>query len=214
MQFLNDPEEITRRSFEIICSEVDLSALPEDVRRIVVRIVHSCGMTAIVDALRIDPGLYETVRAALSDGRPILVDSEMTRAGIIRRFLPPGAQVICKLNDADTIETAQRLGVTRTAAAVAHWRPLLKEAVCVIGNAPTALFTLLEMIDNGAPKPCAIIAFPVGFVGAAESKEELDKNPRGAQIATLLGRLGGAGMAAAALNAITSMAAEAGAWTS
>ncbi len=214
MQFLNDPEEIYRRSFEIISSEVDLSALPEDVRRIVLRIVHSCGMTAIVDALRIDPGLYETVRAALGDGRPILVDTEMTRVGIIRRHLPPGAQVVCKLNDEETIETASRLGVTRTAAAVARWRPHLEGAVCVIGNAPTALFTLLEMIDNGAPPPCAIIAFPVGFVGAAESKEELDKNPRGAQIATLLGRLGGAGMAAAALNAITSMAAEAGAWTS
>jgi len=214
MRFLNDPEEIYERSFEIIASEVDLSALPADVRRIVLRIIHACGMTDIVDDLRIDPGLYETVRAALMDGKPVLVDTRMTRTGIIRRFLPEDARLLCKIGDEETLRVSRQLGVTRAAAAVSRWRPHLEGAICIIGNAPTALFTLLEMIDNGAPAPAAIIAFPVGFVGAVESKVELDADPRGARIATLLGRRGGAAMAAAAFNAMISMAREAGEWTS
>ncbi len=208
MDFINDPEEIYRESFRLIEEEVDLSALPPDVRAIAMRVIHSCGMTDIVDYLRIDPGLTEAVRAAFADGKPVLTDTEMTRCGVIRRQLPKGVEVKCLLNDAGTVEKAEKLGVTRTAAAVARWRPMLTGAVCLIGNAPTALFTLLEMIDNGAPAPAAIIAFPVGFVGAAESKAELNHDPRGAQIATLLGRRGGAGMAAAALNAITALGIE------
>ncbi len=208
MKFLNDPDEIYKRSFAAIEEEVDLSALPEDVRRIATRVIHSCGMTDIAPYLRIDPELTETVLAALAAGRPVLCDVEMVRCGIIRRFLPEGVKVMCRIAEEETRELAERLHVTRSAAATARWREDLEGAVCVIGNAPTALFTLLEMIDNGAPLPAAIIAFPVGFVGAAESKDELDGNPRGAKIATLLGRRGGAGMAAAAFNAITSSVFE------
>jgi len=208
MDFIKDPGKIYEESFRLIGEEVDLSALPPDVRAIALRVIHSCGMTDIVDSLRIDPGLTEAVRAALADGKPILTDTEMTRCGVIRRQLPEGADVICLLNDAETRQKAETLKVTRTAAAVARWRPMLEGSICLIGNAPTALFTLLEMIDNGAPAPAAIIAFPVGFVGAAESKAELNRDPRGAQIATLLGRRGGAGMAAAALNAITALGLE------
>ncbi len=207
MKFLNDPKAIYEASFAAIMEEVDLSALPDDVRRIALRIIHSCGMTDIAPSLRIDPELDEAVLSALAAHRPVLCDVEMVRCGIIRRFLPAGAEVVCRINDAETKELAQRLGVTRAAAATALWRERLEGAVCIIGNAPTALFTLLEMIDNGAPAPAAIIAFPVGFVGAAEAKEELDRDPRGARIATLLGRRGGAGMAAAAFNAITAGAA-------
>ncbi len=208
IDFIKDPGKIYEESFRLIGEEVDLSALPPDVRAIAMRVIHSCGMTDIVDSLRIDPGLTEAVRAALADGKPILTDTEMTRCGVIRRQLPEGADVICLLNDAETRQKAETLKVTRTAAAVARWRPMLEGSICLIGNAPTALFTLLEMIDNGAPAPAAIIAFPVGFVGAAESKAELNRDPRGAQIATLLGRRGGAGMAAAALNAITALGLE------
>ena len=206
MDFLNDPAEIYRRSFAAIEAEVDLSALPRDVHAIATRVIHSCGMTGIAPLLRIDPELPEAVLAALAAERPVLCDVEMVRCGIIRRLLPKGVEVICKINDEEAIERAERLSVTRSAAATALWRPMLEGAVCVIGNAPTALFTLMEMIDNGAPPPAAIIAFPVGFVGAEESKDELDANPRGAKIATLLGRQGGAGMAAAAFNAITTAA--------
>ncbi len=204
MQFLNDPAEIYRRSFSLIGEEVDLSALPENVRRIALRIVHACGMTDIVDDLRIDADLEEAVLSALEAGKPVLTDTEMTRCGIIRRFLPEGTRIVCGINEEETIRRARQLGVTRAATAVAMWRPVLEGAVCLIGNAPTALFTLLEMIDNGAPPPAAIIAFPVGFVGAAEAKAELDRDPRGARIATLLGRRGGAAMAAAAFNAVVS----------
>ena len=202
MEFLNDPEEIYRRSFETIEQEIDLSALPEEVRRIVLRVIHSCGMPEIAEDLRIDPELPEAVRGALKAGRPVFVDVRMVECGIIRRLLPEGTDIRCHIDDPETIERARRLKVTRAAAATARWREDLEGAVCIIGNAPTALFTLLEMLDNGAPAPAAIIAFPVGFVGAAESKEELNRNPRGARIATLLGRRGGAGMAAAAFNAI------------
>jgi precorrin-8X/cobalt-precorrin-8 methylmutase len=208
MEFLNDPGEIYRRSFAAIEEEVDLSALPEEVRRIVLRVIHACGMPDIAEDLRIDPELPGAVRGAVRAGRPVFVDVRMVECGIIRRYLPQGAEIRCHIDDPETHERARRLGVTRAAAATALWRADLAGSVCVIGNAPTALFTLLEMLDNGAPAPAAIIAFPVGFVGAAESKAELDRNPRGARIATLLGRRGGAGMAAAAFNAI--MAADAG----
>ncbi len=210
MAFLNDPEEIYRRSFEIIEQETDLSALPEEVRWIVLRVIHACGMPEIAEDLRIDPELPAAVHGALAAKRPVFVDVRMVECGIIRRFLPEGTEIRCYIDDPETIARARRLKVTRAAAATALWRTDLQDAVCIIGNAPTALFTLLEMLDNGAPTPAAIIAFPVGFVGAAESKEELNRNPRGARIATLLGRRGGAGMAAAAFNAILAGQRKAG----
>ncbi len=210
MDFINDPDEIYRLSFSRIMEEVDLSALPEDIRSIVLRVIHACGMPDIAEDLRIDLSLPEAVHGALEAKRPVLVDVTMVACGLARRLLPEGVEVICRINDAETIERARRLKVTRAAAATALWREHLEGAVCIIGNAPTALFTLLEMIDAGAPKPAAIIAFPVGFVGAAESKAELDGNPRGIPIATLLGRRGGAGMAAAAFNAILHLRAKNG----
>ncbi len=209
MDFINDPDEIYRLSFSRIMEEVDLSALPGDVRSIVLRVIHACGMTDIAEDLRIDLSLPKAVHAALEEKRPVLTDVTMVSCGIARRLLPEGVEIICHINEMATITRAQRLKVTRAAAATALWRDHLEGAVCIIGNAPTALFTLLEMIDAGAPKPAAIIAFPVGFVGAEEAKAELDRDPRGIPIATLLGRRGGAGMAAAAFNAILQLRAQA-----
>ncbi len=204
LTYLNDPDEIYRRSFETIREEVDLDALPKNVQRVAERVIHSCGMIDVFLDLRVDEDLPDAVAKALTDGKPILADCEMVRAAIIARFLPAGTNIICTLNDPEAATRGKKLGVTRSAAAVSLWREHLDGAVVVIGNAPTALFTLLEMLDHGAPRPAAIIAFPVGFIGAAESKAELDRDPRGAAIATLLGRRGGSAMAAAALNAITS----------
>jgi precorrin-8X/cobalt-precorrin-8 methylmutase len=156
-------------------------------------------MPEIACDLRISDDFVTAAKTSISGGRPILVDAEMVRHGIL-----PGAPiVICTLNDKEARESGLREGTTRSAAAVRLWQPYLRDAVVAIGNAPTALFALLEMIDAGAPKPAAIAAFPVGFVGAAESKAELHANPRGIPHATLLGRRGGTAMAAAAINALT-----------
>lgn len=202
MHYLKDPGAIYARSFAIIGEEADLSGLPATVRPIALRLIHACGMTDILSDLRISETLVPAVRAALSGGRPLIVDCEMLKSAIIARNLPAGANIICTLNHPDAAERGVRLGITRSGAAVALWQPHLDGAVVAIGNAPTALFTLLETIDAGAPKPAAIVAFPVGFVGAAEAKAELASNPRGIPFATLLGRRGGSAMAAAAINAI------------
>ena len=170
---------------------------------IAVRLIHACGMVDLAADLRGDARLAAAVRAALTAGRPIIADCEMVRSGIIARFLPQGTRVLCPLNAPSVPALAKELGTTRSAAAVELWKPELKGAVIVIGNAPTALFALLEAIDAGADKPAAIIGLPVGFVGAAESKAELAANPRAIPYITLLGRRGGSAMAAAALNAIT-----------
>jgi precorrin-8X/cobalt-precorrin-8 methylmutase len=151
-----------------------------------------------VPDLRISPDFVGAAKAALAAGRPVLVDAEMVRHGIIDKQL----NVICTLNDPQARDIGITTGNTRSAAAVELWRPHLEGAVAVIGNAPTALFALLEMIDAGAPKPAAIVGFPVGFVGAAESKDELAANPRGIPYATLLGRRGGSAMASSVVNAL------------
>jgi precorrin-8X/cobalt-precorrin-8 methylmutase len=148
------------------------------------------------------------VRSALAQGNAIITDCEMVRVGLLARNLPKNVRLICTLNDPRARELGQARKTTRSAAAAMLWKPHLAGAVVVIGNAPTALFSLLELIDEGGPKPSAIIAMPVGFVGAAEAKAELADNPRGIAYATLLGRRGGSGMAAAALNAITAEAAQ------
>jgi precorrin-8X/cobalt-precorrin-8 methylmutase len=199
--YLRDPEEIYLKSFETIRGEADLSGLPEVTHDIAIRMIHASGMTDLPGMLRIDPRLPGAVRDALNRQATILVDSEMVRTGIIARNLPAGAEILCTLNDPRVREIGTERRTTRSAAAVSLWEPYLSGAVVVIGNAPTALFALLELIDGGASLPAAIIGMPVGFVGAVESKEELAANPRGIPIATLLGRRGGSAMASAAFNA-------------
>ena len=203
MDYLRDPAAIYERSFATIRQEADLNGLAPELAPIAVRLIHACGMVDLAADLRGDARLAAAVRAALTAGRPIIADCEMVRSGIIARFLPQGTRVLCPLNAPSVPALAKELGTPRSAAAVELWKPELKGAVIVIGNAPTALFALLEAIDAGADKPAAIIGLPVGFVGAAESKAELAANPRAIPYITLLGRRGGSAMAAAALNAIT-----------
>ncbi len=199
IDYLRDPAAIYRRSFEIIRAEADFSALPADAEPVATRIIHACGMPDIVSDLRISPDFVAAAQAALANGKPVFVDAEMVRHGIIDKQL----NVICTLNDPQARDIGLATGNTRSAAAVELWRDRLAGSIAVIGNAPTALFALLEMIDQGAPKPAAIVGFPVGFVGAAESKDELHANPRGIPYATLLGRRGGSAMAASVVNALT-----------
>jgi precorrin-8X/cobalt-precorrin-8 methylmutase len=197
--YLREPAQIYRRSFEIIRAETDFSGLPPDAEPVATRIVHACGMPEIVTDLRISSDFVTAARAAVSAGKPVFVDAEMVRHGIIDKQL----DIVCTLNDPRAREIGLATGNTRSAAAVRLWQDRLEGAVAVIGNAPTALFALLELIDAGAPRPAAIIAFPVGFVGAAESKDALHANPRGIPYATLLGRRGGSAMAASVVNALT-----------
>ena len=202
MNYVKDPDAIYRLSFAAIRAETDLSRLPEAIQPIALRLIHACGMTDILDDLRIDSALPAAARGALHSGAPILADCEMVQAGIMTRLLPPGCEIICTLNHPEARALGRTACTTRSAAATSLWKPHLTGAVVVIGNAPTALFALLEMIDKGGPRPAAIIAMPVGFVGAADAKAELVRNPRGIAYATLLGRRGGSAMAAAALNAL------------
>jgi len=198
MDYLRDPAAIYRRSFEIIRAEADFSALPADAEPVATRIIHACGMPEIAPDLRISPDFVIAAQAALAAGKPVLVDAEMVRHGIIDKQV----SVICTLNDPKAREIGIASGNTRSAAAVELWRDHLAGSIVVIGNAPTALFALLEMIDAGAAKPAAIVGFPVGFVGASESKDALHANPRGIPYATLLGRRGGSAMAASVINAL------------
>jgi precorrin-8X/cobalt-precorrin-8 methylmutase len=199
IDYLRDPQAIYAKSFATIRAEVNFMSLPENARAIATRIIHSCGMTDVMQDLRITPDFAGAASTAISNGRPIIVDAEMVRHGIIGK----GLNVICTLNDPRARDIGIAASTTRSAAAVELWRPHLEGSLVVIGNAPTALFALLEMIDAGAPRPAAIAAFPVGFVGAAESKDELAANPRGIPFATVLGRRGGSAMAAAVVNAIS-----------
>ncbi len=201
--YITNPNEIYKRSFEMIADEVDLSVLPAVARPVAERVIHACGMPEILPDLVISDGFPQAVSTALKNGAPILVDAEMLKSAIIPRMLPSHTKVICTLNHKNAARIGKEKNITRSAAGVELWQDQLKGAVVVIGNAPTALFRLLELIDEGAPKPAAIIAFPVGFVGAAESKQELHENPRGIPYATLLGRKGGTAMAGAAINALT-----------
>lgn len=203
IDYLRDPEAIYARSFATIRAEADFSGLPADAEPIATRVIHACGMTEIVSGLRISADFVAAAKAALAAKRPVLVDAEMVKHGIIGRDI----EVICALNDPRACEIGRATGTTRSAAAVELWKPHLDGAIAVVGNAPTALFALLAMIDAGGPRPAAIVGFPVGFVGAAESKDELHANPRGIPYATLLGRRGGSAMAAAVINALTRGAA-------
>ncbi|MCX7594864.1 MAG: precorrin-8X methylmutase [Fischerella sp.] len=202
INYIRDGNEIYRQSFATIRSEANLSALAPDVANIAVRLIHACGMIDIVDDLVASPTAVVSGRTALAAGAAILCDAQMVAAGIMQRRLPAENAAICTLNHPDVPEIAQRLGTTRSAAALELWRPNLEGAVVAIGNAPTALFRLLEMLDAGAPKPAVILGFPVGFVGAAESKAALAADSRGVPFITLHGRRGGSAIAAAAVNAL------------
>lgn len=202
MEYLRDPAEITRRSFEIVRSEAELDGLPEALQDIAVRLVHACGMPDIVADLAWRPGVVEEARAALRSGAPVLADCRMVADGVIRERLPAGNQILCTLDDPEVPALARHLATTRSAAAVELWQADLAGAVVAIGNAPTALFRLLELLAEGAARPAAILAFPVGFVGAAESKEALIEADFDLPYLTLRGRRGGSALAAAAVNAL------------
>jgi precorrin-8X/cobalt-precorrin-8 methylmutase len=198
----HDPSEIYRQSFATVRAEANLDRFDTGMQSLAVRLIHACGMVEIADRIAYSQGAYLAGHRALKAGAPVLCDCEMVGAGIIRRDLPSDNQVIVTLNDPRTPEHAKAIGNTRSAAAVELWEPHLEGAVVAVGNAPTALFHLLEMIDAGAPKPAVILGFPVGFVGAAESKAELAARPRGCEFIALRGRRGGSAIASAAVNAL------------
>ena len=200
--YLRDPAAIYAQSFATIRAEADLSAIPPELHDVVVRMIHACGMVDIVDEIRWGGEPVAEAEFALLEGAPILCDCEMVRAGIARKNLPARTELVVTLNDSAVPALAKQLGTTRSAAAVELWRGQLRGAIVVIGNAPTALYQLLDMLDGGAPKPAAIIATPVGFVGAAESKELLALDLHHVPFITLLGRRGGSAIASAAVNAI------------
>jgi precorrin-8X/cobalt-precorrin-8 methylmutase len=203
MEYLRDPAAIYARSFEMIRAEADFARIPENARTIATRVIHACGMVEIVEDLIFSNHFAAITASALSAGAPIFVDAEMVRHGIIARQIKTGNDIICTLNEPAAREIGITKSITRSAAAVDLWLPRLGGSIVVIGNAPTVLFALLEMIDAGAPKPAAIVGFPVGFVGAAESKAELASNSRGIAFATIRGRKGGSAMASSVINALT-----------
>jgi precorrin-8X/cobalt-precorrin-8 methylmutase len=200
--YIRDANEIYKTSFAIIRAEANLDVLPPEVAKVAVRLIHACGMTDIVTDLGYSPAAVKSGRAALAAGAPILCDCRMVAEGITRSRLPANNQVLCTLYDAEVPAIAKRLRNTRSAAALELWRLHLEGAVVAIGNAPTALFRMLEMLDGRVPRPAIILGFPVGFVGAAESKAALAANSRGVPFLTLHGRRGGSAIAAAAVNAL------------
>jgi len=202
LDYLRDGARIYERSFAVIRAEADLSRFSSEEAEIVVRMVHACGCVDIASRIVFGAGLVAAARAALADGAPVLCDSEMVAHGITRARLPADNDVVCTLRDSRVARLAQELHTTRSAAALELWKDRLGGAVVAIGNAPTALFRLLEMLDGGMPRPAAILGIPVGFVGAAEAKDMLAANPRGVPFLTALGRMGGSAMTAAAINAL------------
>lgn len=202
MDYLKDPAEIYARSFETVRSETALDHLPEGLAAVAVRLVHACGMPDLMNDLSFSDDAAKRGREALLAGAPVIADCEMVRAGIIKTRLPAGNRTVCTLNDPSVPAMALKQATTRSAAAVDRWVDNMAGSVIAIGNAPTALFRLLELLDDGAPRPALILGFPVGFVGAAESKAELAANPRGVAFLALQGRRGGSAMAAAAVNAL------------
>ncbi|MFJ1761430.1 precorrin-8X methylmutase [Amycolatopsis sp. NPDC088138] len=203
IDYLRDGAEIYRHSFATIREEADLAILPDDVAGLAVRMIHACGMVDLVDDLRYTLDVVESGRAALEAGAPILCDAQMIASGVTRRRLPAGNDVICTLSDPSVPGLAERMGTTRSAAALELWRDKLPGSVVAIGNAPTALFRLLEILGEGVGAPAAIIGVPVGFVGALESKVELARKAP-APYLVVHGRRGGSAMAVAAINALAS----------
>lgn len=197
-----NPSAIYAESFATVRREARLERFDAGMEALAVRLIHACGMVEVADRLAFSEGAHAAGHAALKAGAPVLCDCEMVGAGIIRRYLPADNEIIVTLNDVRVREIAAGIGNTRSAAAVELWADHLDGAVVAIGNAPTALFHLLELIDQGAPKPAVILGFPVGFVGAAESKAELAADPRGCEFVALRGRRGGSAIASAAVNAL------------
>lgn len=203
-EYLRDGAEIYRRSFATIRAEADLSGLPDEVAPVVARMIHACGMVDLARDVACSPGVVTTARAALRSGAPILCDAQMVAAGVTRSRLPADNPVVCTLRDPRVPQLAAQLGDTRSAAAVELWADQLAGAVVAIGNAPTALFRLLNLVAAGGPRPAAVIGVPVGFVGAAESKQALAES--GLPYLVVHGRRGGSAIAAAAVNAVASEA--------
>ncbi|MER7418469.1 precorrin-8X methylmutase [Micromonospora peucetia] len=203
-EYVRDGAEIYRCSFATIRREADLSRFDPDLSRVVVRMIHACGMVDLVDDVAAHPDVVAAGHAALRAGAPILCDAAMVAAGITRSRLPADNEVLCTLRDPAVPELARQLGTTRSAAAMQLWRDRLDGAVVAIGNAPTALFRLLEMIDEGVGRPAAIVGVPVGFIGAAESKQALATHRAGIPYLVVHGRRGGSAVTAAAVNGIAS----------
>ncbi|MFF3399000.1 precorrin-8X methylmutase [Streptomyces sp. NPDC002659] len=199
-----DGAAIYRQSFATIRAEADLAGLPADVSQVAVRMIHACGMVDLVRDLSFTADVVARAREALRGGAPILCDVAMVASGVTRKRLPAKNDVVCTLSDPSVPGLAAKLKTTRSAAALELWRERMEGAVVAVGNAPTALFRLLEMIEEGAPRPAAVIGVPVGFIGAAESKDALAEHPSGLEHLVVRGRRGGSAMAAAALNAIAS----------
>ena len=200
--YLRDGAAIYERSFAIIRAEADLARFSAEEAEVAVRMIHACGLVEAAKYLVFGHDLVAAARAALQRGAPILCDAEMVAHGITRMRLPARNEVFCALRDADVPALAEKLGTTRSAAALELWGDKLSGAVIAIGNAPTALFRLLELLEIGAPKPAAILGIPVGFVGAAESKDALATNKHQIPFLIVRGRMGGSAMAAAAVNAL------------
>ncbi|GLY15560.1 precorrin-8X methylmutase [Kineosporia rhizophila] len=198
--------EIYRESFSTIRSETaaDLAGMPADAARVLVRMIHSCGMTDLATDFAYSPNAVKAARQALLDGAPVLCDAQMVASGITRARLPRDNEIVCTLNEPGVPELAAKLETTRSAAAIDLWMDRLEGGVVAIGNAPTALFRLLELIRDGAPRPAAILGIPVGFIGAAESKLALSQNPLGLEYLVVHGRRGGSAMTVGAVNAIAS----------
>ena len=205
-EYICDPQEIYRRSFEALRAEVDLSGLADGVDTLVERLIHACGMPDVINDFVYGGNPAAAGCAALTAGAPVITDAEMVRAGVIKSRLPCDNALICTTHSPVAMELAHDQQTTRSAAAVEQWVPYLNSAVVVIGNAPTALFRLLELLAEGAPTPAVILGFPVGFIGAAESKEALIAHAGDVPFATVRGRRGGSAMASGALNAIAGLA--------
>jgi precorrin-8X/cobalt-precorrin-8 methylmutase len=202
LDYIRDAAEIYRQSFATIRDEADLARFPDDVSRVVVRLIHTCGQVDVAEHVAFTPGVAASAHRALAAGAPVLCDSSMVAAGITRSRLPADNEVVSLVADPRAADLAARLGSTRSAAGVDLWAERLGGAVVAIGNAPTALFRLLELLDDGAPVPAAVLGGPVGFVGSAQSKDELIARPRGMDYLVVTGRRGGSAMAAAAVNAV------------
>jgi precorrin-8X/cobalt-precorrin-8 methylmutase len=204
LDYIRDPAEIYRQSFATIRAEADLTGFPDDIARVVVRLIHTCGQVDVAEHVAFTDDVVTRARAALRSGAPVLCDSSMVAAGITTARLPADNEVVSLVADPRAVELAARRETTRSAAAVELYADRLPGAVLAIGNAPTALFRLLELIDEGLPAPAAVLGGPVGFVGSAQSKQKLVDCPRGMSYLVVRGRRGGSAMAAAAVNAIAS----------
>lgn len=205
--YIRDGAAIYRQSFATIRAEADLSRFDAGEAEVAVRMIHACGLVDAVHAFAFAPGAVAQAAAALRQGAPILCDAEMVARGITRARLPADNRVICHLHHPDVTALAGQLGTTRSAAALELWRADMGGAIIAIGNAPTSLFHLLEMLENGAPRPAAVIGMPVGFVGAMESKQALVEFAPSVPWLTVHGRLGGSAMTAAAINALAGLSA-------